>query len=820
MTAATVKDLNPGLGSSFPTELVALGGQVLFRALDPSLAFELFITDGTAAGTHLLKDIYPGINSSEPELTNSVELAGELYFPASEPNSGTELWKTDGTAAGTVLVADVYPGTPSSDLSDLVAMNGEVYFAAAGFPASGRELWAAGSTPGSLRLVKDISVGPSSDLTGLTVSGNRVFFQARDGFVNAEPWVSDGTTAGTLRLADLVAGSGSSTPTGFAALPSGGAFFAAESAVGVELMVSDGTPAGTLLLKDLEPGTGTESSSPSSLAAISGQELFFSAYTSDVGNEPRRWTAAGGVQQLGEITPGAGSFDPASARFTEVWLGDHHRTFFAAFLSSTGTALWVTDGTASGMQLVTEINPGPASDTLGNFLPALDRLFFTADSVLGRGLWISDGTAAGTVQLVSDHFHPLTTDLVELGDQVLFPFSDSSNDNELWTTDGTAAGTHLLIDLYGPGWSSPRLLTRVGDKVVFTAQTGASPSLRDVFITDGTAAGTKLLSPLGIGPRVLESGGFAVMGGEAYFLANVQNTELWKVDPVTETLIFVAVAGQPVLGFTDPDLTATNDKLFFHLPITDALGNDLGRELIVSDGTAAGTHLVKDLAPGAESSYPTELVPANGGVYFTLNQAKLGTQTDPAIEIYYSDGTAAGTYQVCARPPGVIPEEPNTPLSSAPTDLTLAAGNLFWIADDPNGVGSELFRIPQPGAHTMTLEPSGSKQRISSNDPILGTTLTVTGTLASPTDLSVLVMSAPVAVPHTTLVAYGSAAWVDPASLSVLAVTTSASWTFTSPLPAIPALAGAQFTLQSWTLEGPTLFPAETSNGLTIVLGN
>ena len=43
---------------------------------------------------------------------------------------GMELWKSDGTAAGTVLVKDINPGTASSIPSFLTNVNGTLFFTA------------------------------------------------------------------------------------------------------------------------------------------------------------------------------------------------------------------------------------------------------------------------------------------------------------------------------------------------------------------------------------------------------------------------------------------------------------------------------------------------------------------------------------------------------------------------------------------------------------------------------------------------------------------------------------------------------------------
>ncbi len=42
---------------------------------------------------------------------------------------GVELWKSDGTAAGTVMVKDIAPLATSSSPGDLTNVNGTLYFA-------------------------------------------------------------------------------------------------------------------------------------------------------------------------------------------------------------------------------------------------------------------------------------------------------------------------------------------------------------------------------------------------------------------------------------------------------------------------------------------------------------------------------------------------------------------------------------------------------------------------------------------------------------------------------------------------------------------
>ena len=124
-----VKDINPENRSS-PTDLTNVNGTLYFRANDGTHGGELWKSDGTAAGTVLVKDINPGANDSLPiDLTN---VNGTLYFKATyfqltDPINDFELWKSDGTAAGTVLLKDINRAIPSNPIN-LTNVNGTLYF--------------------------------------------------------------------------------------------------------------------------------------------------------------------------------------------------------------------------------------------------------------------------------------------------------------------------------------------------------------------------------------------------------------------------------------------------------------------------------------------------------------------------------------------------------------------------------------------------------------------------------------------------------------------------------------------------------------------
>ena len=92
---------------------------------------ELWRTDGTAAGTTLVKDIDPGPTGGDDVLVSyqpTIAAVGDhLYFTAQHAASGVELWRTDGTEAGTELVRDLHP-TESSYPHGLSAVQGSLLY--------------------------------------------------------------------------------------------------------------------------------------------------------------------------------------------------------------------------------------------------------------------------------------------------------------------------------------------------------------------------------------------------------------------------------------------------------------------------------------------------------------------------------------------------------------------------------------------------------------------------------------------------------------------------------------------------------------------
>ncbi|MGP0064204.1 MAG: putative Ig domain-containing protein [Isosphaeraceae bacterium] len=128
--ASTVEVPAPASGPAFTSisDFHALGSLLLFEAGESSGPVELWKSDGTLAGTAVLKVISPSGSANNyygQNSENTVVDNGILYFVADDGTDGSQLWQSDGTSSGTFMVSDLNPGG-SADPVPLAVVNGQV----------------------------------------------------------------------------------------------------------------------------------------------------------------------------------------------------------------------------------------------------------------------------------------------------------------------------------------------------------------------------------------------------------------------------------------------------------------------------------------------------------------------------------------------------------------------------------------------------------------------------------------------------------------------------------------------------------------------
>lgn len=654
-----VKDIHPGdaPASSWAAYPAVTDDLLFFWADLPSTGFELWRSDGTPAGTFPLLDIWPGFNTSDPngsDANRMVSLGDILLFGANDGSTGPELWRSDGTPEGTSLVADLTPGPWGSDPGDLTEAGGLGFFWIYGgiFSSTPRiELWRSdGTAQGTFA----IDLGPEVQFAfRMTDVGGTLFFFAYDESLgHLALWQSDGHgaseispgTSGWLFIDQMIAVDGL-------------AFFTVWNGTEYELWKSDGTAAGTTRLRTFEPGTGAEE------MTAAGGLLFFRG-SDQAGRE--LWksdgTAAGTVR-VADLRPGPEGSNPGEL----TAFGS--RLFFRANDGVTGHELWSSDGTAAGTVLVRDLTPGPDGSSLFDLTATDSFLFFVASLPSGSyELWRSDGTAAGT--RIVEELAAGPSNLIAAERILYFSASDGLG-NSLWRSDGTASGT---VPLPGPprgeGTYIPEMLD-VNGTLFFRAADGYVDNCA-LWRSDGTEGGTV---PVGQPPFTCP-GGLTNVDGTLFFTGD--SASLWKSDGTSVTQVVDFRNGLSSIS----SLEGVGGRLFFN-GFDDAAGS----ELWTSDGTAAGTVRVADLAPGPASSRPTWLTESNGLLFFRADSGTYGT------EIWRSDGTPAGTFPLRDTVAG----------GRSVQELTDAAGLLFFVSSD--GPRYELWRTDGTRAGTFAILP-------------------------------------------------------------------------------------------------------------------
>ena len=109
-TSQKVKEIVPGVDGSGPRDFIATGNRVYFRADDGFHGRELWVTDGTDAGTQLVHEHHPLGRRTRRSRAWAAN-GNVLYYVPDDPTTGGEVWRTDGTEAGDAGGQGHHPGT-------------------------------------------------------------------------------------------------------------------------------------------------------------------------------------------------------------------------------------------------------------------------------------------------------------------------------------------------------------------------------------------------------------------------------------------------------------------------------------------------------------------------------------------------------------------------------------------------------------------------------------------------------------------------------------------------------------------------------------
>jgi ELWxxDGT repeat protein len=468
--------------------------------------------------------------------------------------------------------------------------------------ATGEELYRIDPQSGAAQLIADLNPGPSSSqVKPLAWAGDTLFFSNVDER-GRELWMTRGGAENTRIVADLSFGSASSNFEFFSVLGENLVFTVRNSAEGVELYAKSPQVDGATRLTFF-PGA-SDSSRCELFPTGTGAALFF------YGNE--LWRTDGtltGTAAVKTLTTG----NPSSVG-ARLLLRDGATLWFAVtqvINNQASSQVWASDGTAAGTRLVMD---NPARGTAGPlevaaaYRDGASVYLAVMDRVAGRTeLWTSGGTPATTV------YHSA---LLPLGDSVrtrffefqgrpwVFAYRGGFDPAQTGTVLRPVGGAPVIsgAETFGgeirPVVTQARVFVRSGGKL---------------WATNGTAGAIVLDENPHISEPVLHRGVILYISGGSAPAA------LWKVDPVTlEREALLSFAGPAAL----PELVGGVGK-YLCWSVNDA---ELGAEIFATDGTRAGSFLVRDFVPGAGSGLSL-IGEAGGSLVFRASADAAGTLT-------------------------------------------------------------------------------------------------------------------------------------------------------------------------------------------------
>lgn len=634
--------------NTFISQMTVVDGKLFFTTSDGDSGRELWISDGTPLGTHLLKDVNPGLASSYPV---GLTVAGQrLFFIAGNQDGYQDLWVTAGTNETTVQLTHYTENRYYQGITGISAFNETLFY------VFGDSIWTSDGTPqGTVSVVAPIDM----NLGGIVVFGTSMLVVGTDGEHGTELRTVDIGSSTVNLLKDIQPGIASSlflSGTGYNASPLNERFvFLANDGIhGYEIWTTDGTSIGTKFLVDLHPGNGD--SNPISIVPVNGELLFLSLpyipYRPSQGLS--LWSTDSANHSL-----------VPQGRATEIqnFEGNVYYQKPAPDGASQRTYLW------NGVVGVSVAGSPPDISTISPALKLAGGDYFfgtTTGTFVNTAYQLRKSNGESSASTVIKEFYYVSQSYMVNDGIVYFIATDTSqNSTRLWRSDGTSEGTFSLSETYVGVFSGPESqFSLVGDKVLLRHSS-------ESIVTDGTLLGTETIKDWI--PNALSVAALQLVNGKLLVSVNdtVGLSSLWTTDGTKDGTVLVT--GR-FYGFLPVSGNISDAVLF----VARSAETNYNYALWRSNGTNAGTQIVRTI--GDTQNVFENLQSVGNKVLFTILNNATGART-----IWISDGTNEGTLPVRHS------LDSNLVLTSTPQFTLYDDGIAFLAATEATGY--ELFRI-------------------------------------------------------------------------------------------------------------------------------
>lgn len=526
-------------------------------------------------------------------------------------------------------------------------------------------------------------------------------------------------------------------------------FIAQPASGGAALFKTDGTAAGTMQVAPIA-GIGVLTTNAGTLFISAGTKAYFVANTTAAGQEV--WVTDGtaaGTHQVADIYTGQTALSPALLGLIGTDL------IFAEATSDNTMQLFRTDGTAADTVTLSNF----AVSQYGMVTESVvvnSKVYLGLDSNLSccqPDLWVTDGTTGGTVQIDSNEgfpFHLQPSSLRAFGNSVALLTDAENTGTELSLVD-TATNALSILDIApgaGSGASDGSTIAIMNGFILYLR--GNANNGMQLWRSDGTLLGTTMVEDLGAGVQLSHLGQNYVVtqvGTRAIFQAeNAQNgPQLWGSDGTAQGT--VPLVGTPTPGFYIQPLIGVAGTHGYYAVYTGA-----NYQVVVSDGTLAGTHVLTDAGPLDSSAITDTQVagdenlafiytfhrdsgtgntkhlyaytPQTNTVTHLVDNALIDASELPIVyggQLYFkgsdsangdqpwvSDGTVAGTHILLMNAANIAPVAGNDSASSA-NDAAVTINVLANDTDSDGSVDPTSVQIASQPAHgSVSVTQSGT----------------------------------------------------------------------------------------------------------------
>jgi len=426
--AYMLKDIYPGSTGASPGNLTVSGDLLYFRAAHPDSRTNVWVTDGTAEGTKLVKQISETV---QQDPNNLHAFDGRCVF-TQRNNEGRFLWITDGTEENTYKISP--EGATDFHIPDFPVFKNHFYFTARVGPD--RFYRTDGSEQEPEKIDWEyllLNANQTIIIDVFTPCNDRAYFMSRN-----EPHYYDSVKDSVYKLLDYSFIGNGSFPQNMVCNENDSLYYNSfHPASGRQLMVDTSR----IIIRDGVQNPFHQVHTYTPFSFLNNVMLFF-ADDGEHGTE--LWRTDGtqeGTFMVKDINTGSASSYAPSQTSSNPYrfffpIGDGSKMLFLARTEEHGIEWHITDGTAEGTQLVVDLREGSQIPNITNITAHNGKVYFSC-SIPGsqRELWVSDGTAEGTKQLTSirqGSGNAFVSQITPMGNKLYFVADDGVHGRELW----------------------------------------------------------------------------------------------------------------------------------------------------------------------------------------------------------------------------------------------------------------------------------------------------------------------------------------------------------------------------------------------------